>query len=198
MHQPTTKTVGSEKLCSPHAGQKSCALFSGKKEAASVLHLFIIKTLLRCGRKAEPSNFSKTVVVLMHLWPFYRNMKICFGFVFLLTYFSKDWAAILLKVILGESFMFGRLYWMSYFLNMHCLSGREKTDSFSYRYYLSWTLGPISEPFLLRATPKLSSLLGYCLRISIATMKDHDQKEVLEGRAYLTYTFILLFIIEGS
>lgn len=135
-------------------------------------------------------------------WCTYDHFREIWWFVLALFFFwlifSMDWAAILLKVILGESFMFGRLYWMSYFLNMHCLSGREKTDTFSYRYYLSWTLGLISEPFLLRATPKLSSLLGYCLRISIATMKDHDQKEVLEGRAYLTYTFILLFIIEWS
>lgn len=59
MHQPTTKTVGSDKLCSPHAGQKSCVLFSEEKEAPSALHLSIIKTLLHCDSKEEPSNFSK-------------------------------------------------------------------------------------------------------------------------------------------
>lgn len=105
-------------------------------------------------------------------------------FIFLLTYFSKDGVVTLLKVILGESFMVKRLYWMSYFLNMHCLSGREKTDTFSYRNYSFWTLGLISEPFLLRATPKLSSILGQ--------WKNITKKKVGEGGVYLAYTFFFI------
>lgn len=110
-------------------------------------------------------------------------------FLFLLTFFFKDWAVILLKVILGESFMFGRVYWMSYFFNMYSLSGSEKIDTFSYRNYFFWTRGLISEPVLLRATPKLSSLLGYCLRISIAAMNDHGQKESWGGKGLFSLYF---------
>ena len=54
MHQPTTKTVGSDNLCSVRAGQKSCVLFSGEKE---VLHSFIIKTLFDYDRKGRILKF---------------------------------------------------------------------------------------------------------------------------------------------
>jgi hypothetical protein len=36
------------------------------------------------------------------------------------------------------------------------------------------------------------------VRVSIAAMKHHDQKQVREERVYLAYIFIALFIIKGS
>lgn len=87
MLQPTTKTVGSDKLCSPRAGQESCVLFSGEKEVPLVFHSFIIKKekgrilklLANTGGADAPmailQEYKSLILVLFH---------------FVLTYFSQD------------------------------------------------------------------------------------------------------------